>query len=616
MQTSCTIALILSAVLFVFFIVFGCVIHFRHVKISKNSSGRNSFILTSFQIFLVGFFISAVVIFFPIYYHDYFSDNADFLKFIKSLLLSIHNTMRLFILDGDFEIIQTTVNSVTVSEGLAKAYSLYSAILFVVAPVLTAGIVLSFFKNVSASVKYALSPKADIYVMSELNERSIALAEDILTNPEIKGRRVVLFAGVFEREEEEHLDLVEQAKRLGAICFRKDVTEIGLKPRSKGIKRKIYFVGDDEDINLKQALSMITAFRPNPLLNTKDTHLYVMAGSVESEVLLDAADNGDMHVRRVRRARNFAIDTLKKYSIFDTQLTKEGKKLISIVIVGLGHYGLELFKAFCWCGQMDGYILQIHIFDAEDNLDKKIAASAPEIIKYNHKAIEGEPFYDIFFHENVDVTRPEFLEELSSLKDISSVYVCLGDDEMNIATAMRMRMQFTRDGETFNRIQPAIYAVVYSSIKSETFTRNGGLKSINGDDYGITFIGSMKERYALSFIEQNELEAEGLKYHLAWAKGEEEIERCKALYERYEYYRRSSISKALHVYYRKQLNLMDIPDLQDKMMEHNRWNAYTRAEGYVYGEGKNYVAKTHPDLIPYGELSEREKAKDKIVGVN
>ena len=615
MQTSCLVALITSAVLFVFFIGLGCIIHFRQNKISKNSSGKKSFALTPFQIFLAGFFISALIIFFPIYYHCYFNSDSQVLRIIKSVLLSIHNTMRLFILDGDFEIIKTTINSTTVSVGLDKAYSVYAAILFVVAPVLTAGFVLSFFKNVSATVKYHLSPKSDIYVMSELNERSIVLAEDILTNPDVKGRKLVVFTGVFEKEDEENSELIEQAKHLGAICFKKDVTEISLKPKARGIKRKIYFVGDNEDQNVKQALTLIPTCRNNPLLNTKDTHMYVMSSSVESEVLLNSADNGHLHVRRVRRARNFVIDTLKKYSIFDTQLTKEGKKLISIVIVGLGYYGMELLKAICWCGQMDGYILQIHVFDVSCELEKKIESVAPELIKYNHKQIEGEPFYDIFFHEKFDVNSQDFLNELSSIKDISTVFVCLGDDELNISTTIRMRMQFTRDAINFGRVQPNIYAIVYSSIKSDTFNQNGGLKSIKGVDYDITFIGSMKERYALSFIEQNELEEEGLKYHLAWANTEKEVEEAKLTYEKYEYYRRSSVSKALHVYYRRQLGLMNISDLEDKVLEHKRWNAYTRAEGYVYNAVKDDIAKTHPDLIPYDKLSEREKLKDKIIGV-
>ena len=124
----------------------------------------------------------------------------------------------------------------------------------------------------------------------------------------------------------------------------------------------------------------------------------------------------------------------------------------------------------------------------------------------------------------------------------------------------------------------------------------------------------MKKRYALSFIEQEELEAEGLKYHLLWAKTEDEIEKNKALYEKYEYYRRSSISKALHVFHREHLGLLnDISDIEDKLLEHKRWNAYMRAEGYVYSIVKDDIAKTHPLLKPYGELSDCEKNKDQVI---
>lgn len=614
MKNLCNITFILSIAIFFASIIFGRIAYVRNLNSRKNFSTRRSYVLTPFQLFLIGFFISATILFFPIYYCDYFNNELGAAKLIKSVLLSIHNTMRLFILDGDFEIIKSSINSSVLGVGLEKAYSIYAAIIFVMAPVLTAGFVLSFFKNVASFLKYFFKWRSDIYVMSELNERSIALTEDILVNNKNNRRSIVLFADVFEKEEEECFELVEQAKRLGAICFRKDITEIGLKPSWFGIKRKFYFVGDDEDENVKQALIMISRCRNKKRYNTPNTQFYVLSNSIESEALLNSTDNGNMKVRRVRQARSLALDILRNHSIFNTKLVKDGKKLISIVIIGLGNYGVELLKTICWCGQMDGYILQLHIFDKDVNLEVKIKSFAPELISFNHKQIEGEPYYDIYFHDNINVEDSAFLSKLSSIKEISTVYVALGDDELNIETAMRMRMQFGRDEIDFKRIMPEIYAIVYSSIKNATFKQNGGLKSIKDIDYGIHFIGSMKKRYALSFIEQEELETEGLKYHLLWAKTEDEIEKNKALYEKYEYYRRSSISKALHVFHREHLGLLnDISDIEDKLLEHKRWNAYMRAEGYVYSIVKDDIAKTHPDLIPFDKLTEREQSKDRVV---
>ena len=197
MKNLCNITFILSIAIFFASILLGRIVYACNLNSRKNFSTRRSYILTPFQLFLIGFFISVAILFFPIYYCDYFGDELIFVKLIKSVLMSIHNTMRLFILDGDFEIIESSINSTVLGVGLEKAYSIYVAIIFVIAPVLTAGFVLSFFKNVASFLKYFFKWRSDIYIMSELNERSIALTEDILVNSRIKRRSIVLFADVF-----------------------------------------------------------------------------------------------------------------------------------------------------------------------------------------------------------------------------------------------------------------------------------------------------------------------------------------------------------------------------------------------------------------------------------
>lgn len=54
-------------------------------------------------------------------------------------------------------------------------------------------------------------------------------------------------------------------------------------------------------------------------------------------------------------------------------------------------------------------------------------------------------------------------------------------------------------------------------------------------------------------------------------------------------------------------------------LEHRRWNAYMRAEGYIYSgspekPSRNDLAKMHNDLVEYSSLSEEEKRKDSRVG--
>lgn len=56
-----------------------------------------------------------------------------------------------------------------------------------------------------------------------------------------------------------------------------------------------------------------------------------------------------------------------------------------------------------------------------------------------------------------------------------------------------------------------------------------------------------------------------------------------------------------------------------EVLEHRRWNAYMRAEGYVFSGSKekssrNDLAKMHHDLVDFSSLTDEEKRKDSKVG--
>ena len=46
-------------------------------------------------------------------------------------------------------------------------------------------------------------------------------------------------------------------------------------------------------------------------------------------------------------------------------------------------------------------------------------------------------------------------------------------------------------------------------------------------------------------------------------------------------------------------------------VEHIRWSWEKRLNGWTYGNIKDEIKKTHPGLIPYEQLSESEKEKDR-----
>ncbi len=99
-----------------------------------------------------------------------------------------------------------------------------------------------------------------------------------------------------------------------------------------------------------------------------------------------------------------------------------------------------------------------------------------------------------------------------------------------------------------------------------------------------------------------------------------------ASYWMVEYNYRSSISKALHERLREKLEeigYLSLPGVntpwgerseEEKLaigrVEHIRWNAYMRSEGYCYAPVRNELAKEHPLLCPLGEIRDDDLRKD------
>ena len=643
----------------------------------KKSLASSEGAFRPFYCLAIGMLAAGLFMFFPFYYFNYFGAEGNFVTFVKSMGLALHNTMRMFIMDGEFDpirqIIEYTVedaegNAVfVISEINRQAMSIFGISVFVLAPIVTFGTVISFFKNLIAKFAYSTTVFRDIYVMSELNERSLALAENIVLSKG-KRRKLVIFADVFE-DDEEMYELVTKAHRLGAICFSSDVSEIGLKPRIPqflNTKRRVFFISMDEDSNLEKALAYIPQIRDKKRLNNRNTAVYVFVKSAESDPLLDSVDHGDIRVRRVDENRNFAIDVVRKYPIFDRAIEAEGTKIINVAIIGLGTIGTELLKTIVWSGQMIGYELNVHIFHSGDNAEQTLRAIAPELVESNKEyvkngRVKGNPFYKIYYHNKTDVKTAAFLDEVKKVGRITTAYVTLGDDELDIETAMRLRMAFIRNGYSGDSA-PQILAVVFSNVKADAISYGNGLSTVDAlssDEirrvsYDIEIIGSLSSINSLDMIEQLDLEDRALECHMSYdrehrvsllakredllkaletASGEEksDLEEKLADLEKeisdnqisaelsekrfwsFAHYRNSSKATALHIELKNYLGFTaeaakSDPELAIRLrdLEHERWMAYMLAEGYVYGEKKDFIAKTNPSIVPTHDLHPSE----------
>jgi hypothetical protein len=148
-----------------------------------------------------------------------------------------------------------------------------------------------------------------------------------------------------------------------------------------------------------------------------------------------------------------------------------------------------------------------------------------------------------------------------------------------------------------------------------------GIKNYKGQEYDIEFIGDIESSYTEDVIISSDLERKALASH---KKNYPEDE-----FWTYEYNYRSSIASIIHMKARIMCGIPGAAKKEEDLtvaerdiiekLEHRRWNAYMRAEGYIFSGSKdpssrNDLAKMHHDLVDFSSLTDKEKRKDSRVG--
>ncbi len=573
-------------------------------------SKRQKSHINSFGTFFVGVVISSSILFFPICLNIFKDSNFGIFEVV---LVAFHNVIKMFVVDGDFSFIVSNIpNDVY---WVSKGYLVVFAALYVIAPILTFGFILSFFKNISSYIAYARQFYKDAFIFSELNEKSLTLAEDILKK---RKKRRIVFCNVIEDVSFENNQFIEKAKAIGAVCLKKDIVTANLNIRIKRKQLNFFAVNSNQSENINVALKIIDKFRYEA-----NSHLYVFSTEEASEILIATAFNRSIQskppmlkVRRVNEVRSLIDRVLYEDGyeyIFNSALPlKLTEKNIHALVIGMGSHGTEMTKALSWFCQMTDYYPEISCFDKRDNVLGKFKALCPELMsdqingKYN---IEGESKNRITIYSNTDVLTTEFEELVCSLSPPTYIFVSLGDDELNITAAIKLREMFLRKGYS-----PRIQAVVSSSEKKMALD---DITNFKNQRYDIDFVGDINSLYSEDSIIKSDIEKVALERHLKWGQEDD--------FWKFDYNYRSSVASAIH---QKMKKLCKVPGIDKapkdrteeelwnlRILEHCRWNAFMRSEGYVYSgsvdkSSRNDLAKMHHCLVPFKDLPLNEQIKD------
>ena len=558
----------------------------------------SSKIINSFNVLLFGVFIFVLVSLIPVFS---VSNGIKETNAFSIFFISLHNTFQVFTINSDLKGLLSEASC-------PFYYALMLSVEFVIAPLFTLGFFISLLKDFSSYLRLVLYFLRDFYIFTELNERSITLGNDIKKqHPEA----VIVYTGINDNSLKNIDDLLESAKKMHAICFGKEVSSVPFKVLHKQI---VYFaIAEDETKNIQLSLEIVNLYKQR-----SNTRLYIFAKGTEAELIFGNLDAGEIKIRRVNDIQSLIHRLLYEdgHKLFESAVSDDnGEKLISVMIIGLGSYGKEFLKAITWYCQMDGYHLVVDAYDIDKNAESRFEAEAPELMSsnYNGVYIPDEAEYKINIHSGIDINTKEFADLVYSMNRTTFVFVSIGSDEKNIQAATFMRMYFERMS-----IHPIIYSVVHDSRIKKTLD---GAKNNSNQSYDIAYVGDLDSSYSADVILNSSLEKTCLE---SYKDRTDKID-AEMKFWKYDYNYRSKVASIIHAKARKECNLPGACKLESELddieketiinVEHRRWNAYMKSEGWVYSgstreDSRNDLGKMHYDLVPTSSLSEEEKRKD------
>lgn len=244
-------------------------------------------------------------------------------------------------------------------------------------------------------------------------------------------------------------------------------------------------------------------------------------------------------------------------------------KKINILVSGWGQCASQLVRSLVWASQGDGYRIEITIIGARQ-AEKKFMADYPELFNTEKLMDSSDINYRITFSDNSRVPHKARV-----------IFVC-ADSEADFSESLHQG--------------------------AELFIMAADAEKISVPDFSSAEIITSDYNFCEDIISSQLLTNTARRVFDPWktANGKEKDDEFFGS----EFNLNSSCAAALFWLIRKKTG--QDTEVSDKNMrlEHRRWNAYMRSEGYRYGAVRDNENKTHPCLVPYDELTEEIQAYD------
>ena len=507
-----------------------------------------------------------------------------------------------FSLDVDYQGILSVVREIKDAVWLR----VFVQIILVIAPVVGGAAVLTIIMNVFPNVRYRMHLFfcKKLYIFSALDERSLYIANSLIEKKRLGRWDCIVFANTSRTKSGDgNGSLLYKAANLDAIsmCLEKSPENLMIP---EYVSVYYDFAKKDEMENINDAFSVLTA-KKRELENVRGQvcfYIYAQPG-LAAEVaekmfaVIRKEKKKNFYISIIPYITNAVYKTLTEFPLHKNLGGPEKKEALSVAVIGDNAWALELIKTCYWAGQYPNKTLRIVSFSKDAKaMEDRIHTIIPE-----WDAREKDYSYCEFSFQPYIQDSDAFRAEMESC---NIWFVALENQKDNISVGEALVRRLNGIHLTDQR-----KGTVFCRIEDENVLSMANLAAKKKLPFTLCGFGCIRDQYAPSFVEDDQISfgwiSEG-----NWAQ----FYNKPRGYVDFDYGNRSTKAAALHLpakmytlglgqeheQYKQELLETFIHFLSDEKLrktktseiaslEHRRWCAYVRSDGFVKADIKDWM---------------------------
>lgn len=611
------------------------------LKLIRDLSKRDSLIrrtrVNGGLFFSAGLLLSMWSLRFAVGYYIAGLPEQDNLTWWETISDSLLHALQTFSMDEEYTKYitfgGTLLKELTGSDGWATAYSVYASILNALAPIVGGAFILDILASVFPSLHLWFNHLAfwrEKLYFSELSEVSLALAKSMSADSKkLFCQPVIVFTDAYvDDQDEQRSELMLEAKLLGAICVKDDLSHVGKNVLGK---RSFFLINEVESENLRTLVNLCDG-RSSKYVKNARIFLFLEGDGyvqVEQQIKKKLEKKKCLPVIiPIHSYRNLACNLLVDLPLYEPLVNKpaeaDGKKELRVSILGSGSIGMQMLLAVYWFGQILDCKLHITVVSEEpeevflsklDYINPELASTTKrgDAVLQIYGTRYSDPYATIEYVQS-DVRSGDFWgignEAADKAQQADYFIVALGSDEDNLTTAERLRIAVGRKHlEQNNGAVAAISYVIYDSRLCRTL--NGSrcfchVKSNKPDVYMQAF-GSLDHLYSTAnvFMSLHTMMADGVgeAYSSIYAQRESaEDNRARMGKMDRDYAAWANMARAMHIKYKVyslgwvQTSVFDSAD-EDKSEHQNAVRDACVRYRWASLKGRIIQAEDEPEIV-------------------